>query len=89
MLAAGGFSAGFINVKVIGFFQMEISESDRGSFFATLQAYVGGSQPFSYLAFSALLTIVSANYGFMTAGLGLVSIGAYCLYKKSQKKYSA
>lgn len=79
VLAGGGFSAGFVNVKVIGYFQTAVPLTERGAFFAKLQAFVGGSQPLSYLVFTMILAGISARWGFLVAGTGLLTLGVFCL----------
>lgn len=85
VLACGGYSAGLINVKVISYFQTEVPANLRASFFATLQAYVVGAQPLSYLVFTAILSIVTPLQGFLIDGLGLVAVSIYCLHHSREK----
>jgi MFS family permease len=82
VLFVGGSAVGVVNVKMITYFQRVVPDSEKGHFFARLQAFATSSQPLGYFAFSLFLANLSSPLAFALQGLGLCCVAVFCLRLK-------
>jgi MFS family permease len=76
-LFLAGTCLGINNTKFISYFQAQVPEKIKGSFFAHLQALIGFTTPMAYFVFGVGADLISPTSLWIIEGLGVLLISLY------------
>lgn len=76
-LAGAGFSLGAMNVRMISLFQEIIPNTQKGRFFALLQALISFAIPIGYFTFAALSDVLETRYLCLLQGGGVILLSVF------------